>query len=266
MWRNSVQHGKHDLRTILLHDGWVFYYCPYHPWVLKSLSTTITLQTRPLYHQGPASKPCTLNLWGQEHNPVQRRKEKKCDTSGTESESTDDEDDRHTKWSSKTNHQQSKHARCNESDAEVVEVGAGWSNEGSGVWIPDAFDKTWNTNVSTNRHLMIRADYPGSEHSGAKLPETPPTRSTKQTHLHFFSDKCMVKFTHTRSGLRLQGGDGVTFASKLWCVESVINKKNLPVFSRHDEKFLLKKRKRQAFHVGSNSLCQQHIQSHYTIY
>ena len=82
----------------------------------------------------------------------------------------------------------------------------------------------------------------------------------------FFSDKCMVKFTHTRSGLRLQGGDGVTFASKLWCVELVINKKNLPVFSRHDEKFLLKKRKQQAFHVGSNSLCQQHIRSHYTIY
>ena len=44
------------------------------------------------------------------------------------------------------------------------------------------------------------------------------------------------------------------------------NKENLPVFSRHNEEFLLKKRKRQAFHVGGNSLCQQHIWSHYTIY
>lgn len=44
------------------------------------------------------------------------------------------------------------------------------------------------------------------------------------------------------------------------------NEGNLPVFSRHDEEFLLKKGKRKAFHVGGNSSCQQHICGHYSVY
>ena len=45
-----------------------------------------------------------------------------------------------------------------------------------------------------------------------------------------------------------------------------LNEGNLPVFSRHNEEFLLKKGKRKAFHMGGNSLCRQHIRGHYSIY
>lgn len=165
--------------------------------------------------------PCSRPLRSRAQSSA-KVKGKKRAASGTESESTDDEDDRRTKRSSKTNHWQSKRARFNESDAEVVEVnnsedevvevGAGWSNEGSSVWIPDAFDKTWNTNVSTNRHPIIRVI--PAQHSGAKLPATLPSKKHWADNiLTIFSDKCMVKFTHTEA----TGEEQVEIARGWWC-------------------------------------------------
>ncbi|KIM50549.1 hypothetical protein SCLCIDRAFT_34178 [Scleroderma citrinum Foug A] len=50
-------------------------------------------------------------------------KGKKCAVSSSEPESTDGEDEQHTKHSSKSNCRQLKHAQLDVLDAEVVEVG-----------------------------------------------------------------------------------------------------------------------------------------------
>ncbi|KIK92950.1 hypothetical protein PAXRUDRAFT_146177 [Paxillus rubicundulus Ve08.2h10] len=65
--------------------------------------------------------------------------------------------------------------------------------------------------------------------------------------LTMMSEHCTVKFCHLDGKVDILKGH--------WCNECWT-----------DEVFLSKNSKQKAFHIGSNSLCCQHVQSHYQLY
>ncbi|KIM64094.1 hypothetical protein SCLCIDRAFT_115769 [Scleroderma citrinum Foug A] len=81
----------------------------------------------------------------------------------------------------------------------------------------------------------------------ASVPELLEVKQHAQDLLTIFSETCTVGFCHVDSKVEVLKGQ--------WCT-----------VCKEDEAYIKKYGKWKTFHMGSNSLCCQHIHHHYVLY